>query len=438
MSDEKYIVDLSGAKVGTEVGTVAKVEEFVGALPIVYLASQNQEFNRRDGSGLIRYAMDELADDDLHFAVIRREIDAALIAVGAVVITSYLARVGNRVRTEYNHEPRIRYMPLAQLSPSVSWNSSLMTQEEIVNLIVETMAEQGSVEIEQQALRGLLTIKDPRFDKPTGPAEWKVQGFIGMIVGMAADKGYVTTRPGVKPPQVFLKLTKVGIESAKARFARTSAAAPSASVGTEAGTVQRATSEKGKDAEVQVWWDILSKANLDPRQQIRPDLYSALEKIVIEEPGQHTGTSLIKLAVRHTRDKTDGTLPWERVQHMFRELCRAEAVMLEGGEPVVPLFGREQPKVDALVPQFAVRLDARFLTMLIELGGEVHEDDTWRIGAAFFNSRAAEPRAEEVLYFALESGLLTIHPQTGRVLPTVPVISSKELGSREAGFSHGL
>ncbi|KFF59991.1 hypothetical protein JF66_07430 [Cryobacterium sp. MLB-32] len=415
----QYVIDLSGAKEKSESESIRSLEEKVTSEDaLTYLLTMRQEFIGRSNAKVVRFLDAELTDDSAHAAKILGQVEAAKESGESVVVSSYLSRVGSLISSKYGDDHTVTYEPLARLAHRVpaeiarsdgDSTSALMSSEEIVTHVVAAIGSSSSGGVDQTALRTLLATRDQRFAKDAGPVEWKQQGFIGRIVNLAVSAGLVRAIAGERAPQVNLTLTPAGQRS----LATHTDEQPAVLTTMESNTEDKR--EEGKDPKVQEWWDVLGSHGFGPFQQVRLELYSALRAIVTEESGSLDGINLIKRATHRVRAESGRKLPWQKVQEFLRTLLREELVLRSGEDLVSPRFGINEPKIDDLVDSFDLALDARLLVLLVKIGGIVHHDDTWRIAAALFNSRASEDRADQVFLAALATGEVTIDPIMGQL-----------------------
>ncbi len=408
-----YIVDLVGARPGTEETTISRLlESLPDTVTVSYLARMNQEFSA--GEAAVHRVLDEILTDD-HRSLQRavEVVDNHRAPDRALVFWSFLARTTNGVKEHFKNDSDVDAQPLSRLlfaHPSASdlLAAGSMTADEVLSAALRVMAARADGRVKQVDLRTLMTADNPIFDKQSGPSEWKAAGFVKTVLAQLEQRGLIRVVDGAGTVNALVEITPAG---------RNMISAPVPV--TVPGSVVEGV---GKDPTVQIWWDLLIQAGWNPWAKLGDTLFEALEEVVTTHPGEYVASELVRHAVTTVRKSGSVHAPWSVVERWLMQVLQIEQVLIAESGPIAAKYGPAEPKVLALHEQFAERIRVRHIVMLVSLGAEVDYTDVWRLSAVLFGTRSREHDAQKLLDLALTDGMLVIDAYSGRLssAPAVP------------------
>jgi hypothetical protein len=402
---KKYVVDLTGARTGTEEATVRRLAEVVPEdTPITYLARLAQDFHSGGGSTVVRLMDDVLQDDAQSLERIVEVVQDARGDEWEVDFWSYLARITHGVAERFADAADVQSRPLSRLIQNTDeasiLSASVLSSDEVLKEALRVIGERPDGRIEQVNLRTMMASANPVFRKQSGPDEWKAPGFVKTILTNLEHRGHVRTVSGAGTVNPLFEITAEGL----------------ASIGGGSSRPQLETqpeSQVGIDSTVQEWWDLLSTAGWNPWASLGDRLYATLADVVEESPGKFTSAEVARQVISRLRKLYQGHMPWSMVERFLMRVLQIEPVLLAGEEAVPARFGPHEPRITGLAPDFAERIRARLLVVLVQLGGDVGYTDAWRVSAVLFGTRAREDDAQDLIDRAVISALLMVDPMTG-------------------------
>lgn len=251
--------------------------------------------------------------------------------------------------------------------------------------------------VQKTSIRPLLAERDARFSK-LNPAT-SSPNFVTKLLDRAKHAGWLAAED-TQGNNANVWLVQESASAAKLTLVESVAAAPPLA----SPIAPARTPVAAKD----LYPAILKSNNMGPFQNLRDDLYTALESTASQRlPLEQVITACTDATrAKHSTAK-ESEIPWTTVRNFFIGLLSRQPVLLtDTGETVVPSFQTRRTVISRLDPQFRERLDGELVLFLLRQGAEILYMDAPALVGTLYPTREGkwEDRLNKVIGYLTDSG----------------------------------
>jgi|GEM_PF-6657695 len=402
-----WLVDLTRAHGGTERTVVDRIETLDGypgdgAVELLALTSQlaaishvkqtvrSIDRTRTDEEGILRECMQVI------YATLRQATPDS-----NVTLRTYRPKLMAAASAMALGDPRliVERMPTHEQA-GTEWPKNYIPLEEALRHLTRAVGS-ATTEVNQTSLRHELELVSSRWAKQSEPAA-QTPGLVSMLVSEGIKRQLireetVPDRPG-RPNFVL------GPEAAKLKGTPGPAPSPTGS---------GATFEPLKLSTMYI--DSLRGANMGPFQEVRWDVYDAVESRLGEGL---SARELLRAAVADVKEEKNTLLsrrkpfPWSRVRVFMVRLTSRAGVLLHDQDVVWHSLEDSGMVVNGLVPNWRLVLDAELFKELLLAGLEINQFSADELAGALYNKRDDEQldRAMDLMKFVVTAGIACEDP----------------------------
>ncbi len=402
-----WLVDLTRAFSGSERTVVDRVETldgYPGDASVTLLALTGQVGALGNVRQTVRSIDRVSTDEDGILRECMHIVNENLQQAGpddAVILRTFRPKLMNAALALALADSRliVERMPTHEQA-GTEWPRNFIPLEEALRHLTQAVGA-AAVEVNQTSLRQELERVSPRWAKKSEPAA-QTPGLISMLVSEGIKRQLireetVPDRPG-RPN--FVPGPQAGT------FRPPSFPAPhAAGVGAADTTITLSTK----------YIESLRSASMGPFQEVRWDIYDAVEAHLHEEL---SARELLRVAVAEVRAEKDALLsrrkpfPWSRVRVFLVRLASRAGVFLHDKDVVWHSLNDSGIAVNGLVPEWRLVLDAELFKELLRAGLEINQFSVDELAGALYNKRddVQLDRAMDLMNYVVRAGVACEDP----------------------------